>query len=68
MIQELTTFLHDSLDIIFKVVDRKEEKIKKAVAYHGSEYYRHECDPFRLYQSYVSLVKPIEVETDLSNY
>ena len=64
----MTTFLHDSLDIIFDMVEKKEEVVRKKIQIQGSQYYRYEEDPFRLYQSYLTLVEPIEVTRDHSNF
>ena len=41
--------MHDSLDIIFDIVEKKEEIIRHKVTIGGSQYYRIENDPFRLY-------------------
>ena len=60
--------MHDSLDIIFDIVEKKEEIIRHKVTIGGSQYYRIENDPFRLYQSYLSLVQPIDVKKDYSFY
>ena len=49
MIQQMSTFIHDALDIIFDIVERKEEVIRKRITLGGSMYYRYEDDPFRLY-------------------
>ena len=49
IIQQMTTFLHDALDIIFDIVEKKEEVIRKKIKIGGSQYYRYEDDPFRLY-------------------
>ena len=65
MIQEMSTFMHDSLDTIFMTVEQKQLHIEKTVKIEGSRYYRHENDPFRLYQSYLEVVKPIDYELDL---
>ena len=64
----MTTFLHDSLDIILDIVEKKEDVIRKKISIQGSQYYRYEEDPFRLYQSYLNLVEPIEVTRDHSNF
>ena len=64
MIQQMTTFLHDALDLIFDIVERKEEVIRKRITLGGSMYYRYEDDPFRLYQGYLNLVQPIEVRRE----
>ena len=49
IIQQMTTFVHDALDIIFDIVEKKEEVIRKRITLGGSMYYRYEDDPFRLY-------------------
>ena len=68
IIQQMTVFMHDSLDTIFDIVEKKEEVVRKKLSIHGSQYFRHEEDPFRLYQSYLNLVQPIDVARDYAFY
>ena len=43
----------------------KQPEIEKTITIQGSSFFRHENDPFRLYQSYIEIVKPLDYEHDL---
>ena len=69
IISEMTCFTHDCLDEIFDKVDAKQEKIIKAIRIAGRKFKAEQTnDPFKLYQGYIDIVKPIEYDTKINDY
>ena len=67
MIQDLTCFVHDCLDQIFLKVKQKQPQILQSMRLAGTKL-QNNNDPFRLYQGYMDIVKPLDYETDLVIY
>ena len=68
MIGEMTMFYHDCLDRIFKMVDEKQTRIQNCLRLAGDSSAEFCNDPFRLYQGYIEILKPIDYENDLQGY
>ena len=51
---------------IFLVVEEKQKYIEDSNKLAGTQYMRFENDPFRLYQSYIEICKPLDYETSLN--
>ena len=66
----MTCFVKDSLDQIFLKVSQKQPKILQSLALSGDKSFigSNQNDPFKLYQGYIEIVRPIEYETDLADY
>ena len=67
MLQEQQCFIKDTLSQIFTAAERHEDEIKEQVAIHGSRWFSVDKDPFRLYQSYLELVKPIDYQNEVDD-
>ena len=69
IIQEHTCFMHDSLDQIFQQALEKGPKVMNMMRQLG-----HTCttdlkkDAFKLYQGYMEIVQPIEIQDSMINY
>ena len=62
----MTCFTHECLDHIFAIVDKKQERIGKALEQAGLKLNSwEENDAFKLYQGYIDIVKHVDYETDL---
>ena len=69
IINEMTTFTHDCLDMIFAKVAEKEDKIIHCMRMANPNVKTEALkDPFALYQGYIDIVKPVEYETNVQEY
>lgn len=66
IINEHTCFIHDCMDRIFAKALEKAPEVCKSMRKLGLRVDRTvRSDPFKLYQGYIELVKPIEIETSI---
>ena len=69
VISDITCFLHECLDVIFAKVAEKQERIIDCIKIAKQKFPPDQHnDPFRLYQGYIEIVKPIDYETDVQMY
>ena len=69
IIQEITCFMHDCLDRIFQKALVKGPQVLKALRENGFRVDRSvRTDAFQLYNSYMELVQPIEIEAEVDEY
>ena len=75
-LEEIRTFMDDSLKKIFEVVSNKSEHIQntlhaqvtKQKIKHSNKRRDKDIDPFALYQGYVGVVKPIDYQYEVQGY
>ena len=65
IISNLVCFMHDSLDQIFAKALEKQQHVVQTLRITGQHVKKDEqSDPFRLYQGYLDVVKPIDYEIE----
>ena len=69
VISDITCFMHECLDVIFAKVLEKQDRIIDCIKIAGQKITPAEQnDPFRLYQGYIEIVKPVDYNTDVQIY
>ena len=65
IISNLVCFMHDSLDQIFQKALEKQQHVVQTLRIMGQQMKKEEqSDPFKLYQGYLNVVKPIDYELE----
>ena len=65
----MTAFIHDCLDQIFEKTLKKQPAITKCLRLTGNPLdVSEKNDPFKLYQGYLDIVKPMDYDTEVDEY